>query len=155
MSAVRYSRQPAFKATWRTYWRFPDPQAVRTQILAAKAELAQLQAPCSLPDNSRSYQHSMGERLSSTAWILGRPSVREVLKRADGGWFRTPSLSQVLVICALLLEQTWRDFMTNSHASPQPARDAGTQTLSTRRDAATSSPSFFSVMTQWRDSGHP
>ena len=50
---------------------------------------------------------------TSTHWVgrPGRPSVREVLERPDGGWFRTPSHSESAVRpTALLSEQTWRDF---------------------------------------------
>ena len=118
-SAVR--EQPAVRAAGATYLRLTGPQAVRKQILAAKAELAQLQAPCSLPENSRFYQHSMSEWLSSTAWVLGRPPVREVSQRPEGRWFRTPSLGEALVICELPVTghiwptPTWREFMTNSH----------------------------------------
>ena len=46
---------------------------------------------------------------TSTHWVndfrpgpkSGGPSVREVLKRPDGRWFRTPSLNRVLAICEL------------------------------------------------------
>ena len=69
--------------------------------MAANAELAHLQAPCSLPECLRFYQRLMGDRLSSTAWVLGKPSVREVLNRPDGRWFRTSSLGKVLVIYEL------------------------------------------------------
>ena len=74
-SAVRYGRQPTtFRAARITFQvlRIRDP-----------------------------YQHSLCERLSSTTGVLGRPTVREVLKRPDGGWFRTPSLGNVLVLYEL------------------------------------------------------
>ena len=117
---VQAREQPAVRATGTTYLRLTDPQAVRKQILAAKAELAQLQAPCSLPENSRSHQHSMGEWLSSTAWALARPSVCEVTQRPEGRWFRKPSLGEALVICELpVTGHIWPpptrwDFVTNS-----------------------------------------
>ena len=82
--AVRY------RATRATCLLLSGPLAVQRQLLAANAESAHLQVPCSLPENSRSYQHLMGERLSAPAGDLGRPSVREVLKRPDGRSFRTP-----------------------------------------------------------------
>ena len=123
-------------------------------MLAAKAELAQLQAPCSLFENSRSYQHSMGEWLSSTAWVLGRPSVCEVLTRPEGRWFRNPSLGEAPVICELTVTghiwplPTWREFMTNSHThlslleTPDLRRCRFTRTLCTgcfgRQSAASS-----------------
>ena len=64
-SSVR--QQPACSATGATYLRLSGPQAVRKQILAAKAEFAQLQAPGSLRENSGSCQHSMESDFSSMA----------------------------------------------------------------------------------------
>ena len=75
-----------------------DLQAVQKQILAASASLAQLQAPCSFSEIQTHYQHPLGTQLSSAAGVLGRPSVREVLERPDGRWFRNPSHNEVLVI---------------------------------------------------------
>ena len=68
------------------------------QTLAAKADFTQLQAPYLLPEIQNLYQHALGERLSSTARVLGRPSFREVLERPDGRCFRTPSHCEVLVV---------------------------------------------------------
>ena len=46
------------------------------RTLAAKAELAQLQAPRSLLERQTLYKHALGERLSSSSGVLGRPAVR-------------------------------------------------------------------------------
>ena len=72
-SAVWCGRHPAFRATGAAYVRLPDLQAVRKQQLAVKAELAQLQAPRSLPEHQDLYKHSLGERLSSTAGVWRPP----------------------------------------------------------------------------------
>ena len=69
-SAVRYGWQPAFRTTRATYLCLLGPQAVRRQILAGNSRVGSLVR-----------------------------SVREVLKRPDGQWFRNPSLGKVLVIC--------------------------------------------------------
>ena len=138
--------------------RLPGPQ-----VVAAKAEIAQLQTPCSLPENYISYQLSMGERLSSTARALGRPSVKssatKTVAGADG--------SKMLVIhelpvtvhvrrarpTALLSERTrMRRFSPPETLGLRRCRVA--RSLCTRcfgrHFAASSSSSFFSVMTQWR-----
>ena len=53
-SEVRYGRQPAFRATGATHLRL-SPRCsgqCRGSYWQSKAELPQLQAPCSLPENS-------------------------------------------------------------------------------------------------------
>ena len=102
------------------------------------------------------YQHSLGERHSSKAGVLGRPPVRKVLERPDNRWFRTPSHGEMLVIIELsvtadafrppscppamtdlagLREKSWhaqwQPLGVGGHklASPQPAWEAGSQTM--------------------------
>ena len=93
---IRFSPLAQFLSLDATLGR--ELHAVQKQILADKASLAQLQAPRSLPEIQTHYKHSVGTQLASAARVLGRPSVREVLERQDGRWFRTPSHDEVLVI---------------------------------------------------------
>ena len=97
-SAVWCGRQPAFRATGAAQVHLPDLQAVQKQQLAVKAELAQLQAPRSLPEHQDLYKRSLGERLSSTAGVWRTPSYCE-------DW-------PVARPAALVSEQTWQAFVT-------------------------------------------
>ena len=97
-SAVRCGRQPAIRATGAAHVRLPDLQAVQKQQLAVKAELAQLQAPHSLPEHQDLHKRSLGERLSLTAGVWRPPSYCE-------DW-------PVARPAALVSEQTWQAFVT-------------------------------------------
>ena len=110
--------------------------AAFSQGRVSSIQLPQLQAPCSLPENSRSYQHSLGERLSWGCWE-DHQSVKSSSAQTVAGSEPRPLAkcwsTSVARPSAFLSEQTWRDFITNSHASRKPATDARTQTLSFRK----------------------
>ena len=143
-----------------------DLQAVQKQILA----LAQLQAPRSLPELQSLYQHSLGERLSSLAGVLGRPSVREVVERPDGRWFRTPSHGEVLnsvtahalrpPSCSLVGTDPWCgwSFARITSAGLRRCRLASQPLRSMLREAPRRTfviVLLFIVLTQLRNIGHP
>ena len=107
-----------------------DLRAVHKRILAAKAEMAQLQSPRSLRELSRCVPALTGETLSSTAGVLERPSVREFLERPDGRWSTTPCHAEMLVI---------NELSVTAHALRLPSYPPVGTDLVVLRDECTSS----------------